>query len=98
VVARRAVHRATDRGRPRYVDGAVWHPQEHRFIYNAGQELFRSTHRQRSSSTAHRFPEICSAGTFTARACMRFVRSPDGLPWTVHDNSMRFDFDALTGW
>jgi hypothetical protein len=33
------ISRQTDRGLPRYIDHAQWHPEEDRFIYNGGQEL-----------------------------------------------------------
>ncbi|MFO0685594.1 MAG: SpvB/TcaC N-terminal domain-containing protein [Sandaracinus sp.] len=33
------ISRQTDRGLPRYLDRAAWHPEEDRFIYNGGQEL-----------------------------------------------------------
>jgi RHS repeat-associated protein len=92
------IARQTDRGIPRYGDGATWQPNQDRFVFNGGQELV----------------PICTVGVAPGLACpskladevmppwsaghqyfrsrvegsfVRFFWSPDHLTWRAQDKS-----------
>ncbi len=81
------ISRQTDRGLPRYVDGASWTAEEDRFFYNGGQELVpvSATDVLALDGTVAP-PDYGSWQQYRARvegAFMRFYRAPDGRRWAV---------------
>ncbi|MBX3271614.1 MAG: hypothetical protein KF729_15215 [Sandaracinaceae bacterium] len=103
------ISRQTDRGLPRYVDRATWHPDEDRFMYNGGQELVPvdgaamaivDDHLRHGGSSAAILPaEVVGWQQYRARiegGFMRFFRSPDSERWVVQSpDGTRFDFGQL---
>jgi hypothetical protein len=81
------ISRQSDRGLPRYVDGARWTAEEDRFFYNGGQELVPvSTAEAQTLDGTVAPPEYSSWQQYRARvegAFMRFFRAPDGRSWAV---------------
>ena len=100
------ISRQEDRGLPRYVDQARWHPREDRFIYNGGQELVPVDAAAVAAADARAAPgagavppELAAWQQYRARvegAFMRFFRSPDSTRWVVQSrDGTRFDFGLL---
>ena len=93
------ISRQTYRGLPRYVDRALWHEEEDRFIYNGGQELVpvdsgvaATVDGQADASVdTTRVPTgpldgVAGWQQYRARVeggFMRFFRSPDAATWIV---------------
>ncbi|MEZ4252403.1 MAG: SpvB/TcaC N-terminal domain-containing protein [Polyangiales bacterium] len=101
------VVRQSDRGLPRYLDEAQWHPDEDRFFYNGGQELVPVDDATmaavdgsgRYPNTAGRPAEVSGWQQYRARVeggFLRFFRSPDHTRWIVQGkDGTRFDFGLL---
>lgn len=95
------IHRQSDRGLPRYVDGDVWHPEEDRFVYDGAHELVPIDSDEASAVDAGVIPaELSGWQQYRARiegAFMRFFRSPDNRRWVVQSkDGGRFDLGELT--
>ncbi len=104
------ISRQTDRGLPRYVDRAAWHPEEDRFIYNGGQELVpvasgamaridQQAAGELDGNAAEVPDDVAGWQQYRARVeggFMRFFRAPDSRRWVVQSkDGTRFDFGVM---
>ncbi len=101
------IARQSDRGLPRYLDGAAWTEEEDRFIYNGGSELVPVDSAAMAEVDGSGLGYDASAVPEEARGWqqyrarieggfMRFFRSPDARQWVVQSpDGSRFDFGVL---
>ena len=95
------IHRQSDRGLPRYVDGPAWHPEEDRFVYDGAHELVPIDSAEASTIDGGVIPaEFAGWQQYRARiegAFMRFFRSPDNRRWVVQSpDGGRYDLGEIT--
>lgn len=100
-----AIHRQSDRGLPRYIDGPAWHPEEDRFVYGAGQELVPVDTAAAmlvdcgASDCAPIPAELTGWQQYRSQnegGFHRVFRSPDGTRWVVQaPDGSRSDFGQL---
>ncbi|MDH5491562.1 MAG: hypothetical protein OEY14_06370, partial [Myxococcales bacterium] len=101
------IGRQSDRGMPRYQDGAAWHAEEDRYLYNGGQELVPVDTAAMAAvdesglgyETSAVPAEVGDWQQYRARVeggFMRFFRSPDSSRWVVQGkDGTRLDFGLL---
>jgi hypothetical protein len=91
------ISRQTDKGLPRYREGAAWTGEEDTFMYNGGQELVPIDSALASSREGAPVPaELRGFQQYRARVeggFMRFFRAPDSSRWVVQSkDGTRFEF------
>ena len=95
-----AITRQTDRGLPRYIDRAAWHPEEDHFVYAGSQELVPVDSARMSALDGGQIPtELTGWQQYRSQVeggFMRFFRSPDSLRWVVQSpDGTRSDLGLL---
>jgi RHS repeat-associated protein len=91
-----AITRQTDRGLPRYVDRARYHPEEDHFVYDGSEELVPVDSALMSTLDGGVIPaELAGWQEYRAHVeghFMRFFRAPDSTRWVVQaPDGTRYD-------